>query len=426
MTTAPSNSFDRVTQHNLRVMLVDAVFWSVMYGAGEQYFQAFGVALGITPFFIGLIATLPPLLGAAIQLLAPTGVRAIGSLRRWVVVCVALQALSFVPLVTGAIRGHMSAVILFFALTLYYAAALSSGPAWTTWVGTLVPARIRVNYFARRSRLIQIAMFLAFLAAGYGLEFGKRGGREMLTYVALFGAAGLARAVSMCLIASQSEARMGAQSERSVSWPGFMRELRHRPELRFLLFAVASQLTAQVAFPFVTPYFLQGRRLEYDDFVLALSAIFIAKIVSLAPLGTLANRFGAHRVLVGGVAAMVPVPLLLLPDAGIAYYFMIQLLHGAAWAAFDLGVLLLMFERIPETERTSMLTKYYVLIYIAQLSGSSIGGALLRTTPDNDPDFSVVFIVSTVLRVLMLAATAWLVKAPLSHLSSNPARHDPA
>ncbi|MBL8878520.1 MAG: hypothetical protein JNG88_05310 [Phycisphaerales bacterium] len=407
---ANPQSLDPITAHNLRVMMIDCVFWSAMFGLGESYFQPFGVALQFSPLAIGLLATLPPLLGAAIQLLAPTGVRAVGSLRRWVVICVAMQALSFLPLVIGAMRGHLSAMLLFAALTLYFAAALSSAPAWTTWVGTLVPARMRVRYFARRSRLIQIAMFLSFLAAGYALEFGKRGGHEMLVFVALFGAAGLARGISACLIASQSEAQMRDQVERSISWPGFLAELRRLPAIRFLLFAVITQFVVQVAHPFITPYFLQSRQLSYDHYVIAMSAIFVAKIVALAPLGSLANRLGAGRIMVGGVAVMMPIPLLLLHDGGVIYFFAVQLAHGAGWAAFELGNLLLMFERIPETVRTTMLTKYNLLVYLAMLLGSSIGGAILRFASESETDFSLAFAASTAMRLAALVLAAKLVR----------------
>lgn len=405
---------DRVTAHNLRVMMIDCVFWSVMFGLGESYFQPFGVALHLSPLAIGMLATLPPLLGAAIQLLAPTGVRMIGSLRRWVVICVALQAVSFVPLVIGALRGHLSAPMLFAALTLYFAAALSSAPAWTTWVGTLVPVRIRVRYFARRSRLIQTAMFISFLAAGYALEFGQRGGHEMLIFVALFVVAGLSRGISACLIASQSEAQLRAQSERSISWPGFWQELRHRPAIRFLLFAVTTQLVVQVAHPFITPYFLQSRGLSYNHYVISMSAIFIAKIAALAPLGSLANRLGAGRVMVGGVAVMMPIPLLLLHDGGVAYFFAVQFAHGAGWAAFELGNLLLMFERIPETERTSILTKYNLLVYLAMLLGSSMGGGILRFASSSETDFSIVFAASTALRLVALFLAANFVRSAVN------------
>lgn len=403
---------DRITSYNLRVMRIDAVFWSVMFGVGEQYFQPFGVALRLSPFLIGLMATLPPLLGAAIQLFAPSGVRAIGSLKRWIVLCVATQALAFVPLVIGAARGQMPATILFAALTIYFAAALSSAPAWTTWVGTLVPARIRVRYFSRRSRLIQIAMFIAFLSAGYSLEFGKRAGCEMFVFVALFAVAGAARGISACLIRTQSEAQLGDQAERSISWAGAAAAMRARPALRFLLFVVLLQSVVQVAHPFITPYLLQLRGLSYDEYVISMSAIFIAKIVTLAPFGALATRFGAGALLMGGAICLAPIPLLLLPEAKVGYYFVIQFFHGAAWAAVELGTLLLMLERIPEVERTSLLTKYNLLVYLAMLIGSTIGGAILQAAP-GETAYANLFSISALLRGMMLIVSIGLVRFAL-------------
>jgi hypothetical protein len=49
----------------------------------------------------GLIACVPLLAGAILQLVSPYGVRTLGSYRRWVSACAAVQAASFIPLVVA-------------------------------------------------------------------------------------------------------------------------------------------------------------------------------------------------------------------------------------------------------------------------------------------------------------------------------------
>ena len=48
--------------------------FSVMVGCGETYFAAFALALGFGPVASGMVATLPVLVGAVIQLAAPLAV----------------------------------------------------------------------------------------------------------------------------------------------------------------------------------------------------------------------------------------------------------------------------------------------------------------------------------------------------------------
>src|SRR5436190_22995148 len=49
----------------------DAAAFSVMIGVGETYFAAFALALGTGETIAGLVATLPMLFGATLQLITP-------------------------------------------------------------------------------------------------------------------------------------------------------------------------------------------------------------------------------------------------------------------------------------------------------------------------------------------------------------------
>src|SRR4249920_195901 len=56
---------------DLAASIGDAAGVSVMIGLGETYFAAFALALGTGETFAGLVATLPMLAGAALQLATP-------------------------------------------------------------------------------------------------------------------------------------------------------------------------------------------------------------------------------------------------------------------------------------------------------------------------------------------------------------------
>src|SRR6478609_5003082 len=63
----------------------DAASYSLMVGLGETYFSAFALAIGTGQTFAGLLATLPQMAGALLQLASPWGVKKLGSHRRWIV-----------------------------------------------------------------------------------------------------------------------------------------------------------------------------------------------------------------------------------------------------------------------------------------------------------------------------------------------------
>src|SRR4029078_11317551 len=89
----------RLLRKNLRASVTDGATFSVMVGIGETYFPAFVLELGVGEIASALIASIPILLGAMLQLISPYAVAWLGSNRRWVVACGVLQSAAFLPLI---------------------------------------------------------------------------------------------------------------------------------------------------------------------------------------------------------------------------------------------------------------------------------------------------------------------------------------
>src|SRR5687768_4615550 len=141
----------RSPRQDLAASTGDAIGYSLMVGMGETYFAAFALALGTGQTFAGLLSTLPQLAGATFQLITPWAVRRLGSYRTWVVLSCSAQAASLLVLALAAFfSGGLAAATVFLAVTMYWAAGLSAGPAWNTWIEEVVPKRLRTGYFACR------------------------------------------------------------------------------------------------------------------------------------------------------------------------------------------------------------------------------------------------------------------------------------
>jgi hypothetical protein len=163
-------------RRDLWISTADASAYSVMVGCGEHYIPAFALALGFGPVATGLTASAPLFVGAVLQLVTPLAVRRMGTNRGWVVATTAVQAISFLPLIWWALRGHAEPWELLIAVSIYWSAGMAGAPAWNAWIGTLIPERMRTPYFAHRSRLGQFAVLAGFVAGGLLLEWGKRRG----------------------------------------------------------------------------------------------------------------------------------------------------------------------------------------------------------------------------------------------------------
>jgi len=405
---APIGSQAALLRRDLALVHTDAIAASIMVGAGETYIAAFALALGLGDIVAGYVASVPLLAGALLQLVSPWGVRRFGSHRRWVVMCALLQAASFVPLTIAALIGSLSAFGLLAIATLYWATGMMTGAAWSTWVGTLVPRSLRSRFFARRSRVGQIAVLFGLLAGGAILHAGESGANHLLAFAALFAVAGVARAWSAWLLAHQSEP--DPLVERRLVTPGGVAPGRVPGNRRLIGYLLALQVGVQVAAPYFTPYMLgaSALHLSYFSYMALIAASFLSKIIALPWLGHLAARYGARRVLRFAGLSVVPLPALWTISSDWSFLVAIQLVSGIAWGAHELATFLLFFDAIRPEERTRVLTWYNLASALAMVVGASFGALLLREQGISFSSYAILFWISASARAATLPLLAWM------------------
>ena len=388
----------------------DGLMCNVMVGLGENYMPAFALALGMGELTAGLIASVPFLAGAILQLASPVGLHWLGSHRRWVVACVLVQAVSFVPLAMAAAVGTIPVLLLFLLAALYWGAGMASGPAWSSWVDTLIPDRIRSRYFGSRARVAQMGLLLGFVVGGLWLEFGHSFGAWRGAFAALFLAAAVSRLVSAAYLASQRETVRPVRPRRGERLGDIVQRLRTSGDGRLLMYLWAMQAAAQVASPFFAPFMLGKLEFSYTRYMFVIAISLLAKAIALPTLGRLAQRFGAMRLLRVGGLIVIPLPLLWLYSHATPYLVVVQVLAGAAWATYELAAFLLFFEAIDARLRIGWLTIYNVGIAAATVGGSLLGGALLAGFGESTGGYFAVFAVSCFARIVTLPLL-WRVKA---------------
>jgi len=399
--SAPSAAARRQDlRRNLSSSLVDGTAFSLMVGCGETYFSAFALALGLSQVSSGLVATLPLLVGSLLQLASPHLLKRVGSYRRWIVTCVCIQAAVFIPLVVMAIDRRVPAVLVFVCASIYWGAGLATGPAWNTWIGTLVPVPIRARFFAWRTRLVQLGTLLGFVGAGMTLQYGNSRGATLIAFAALFAAAGFSRFVSAMALARKTEPVAPSHADRHVSLREFASRIGRRADGKFLLYLMAVQAAVQLSGPFFTPYMLKQIKLDYVSYTILVASAFAAKMFSLPWLGHIAHRYGARKLLLWGSLGIMPLSAMWLVSNNFGYLIALQAIGGVAWAGYELAWFLLFFEMLPKEERTSVLTTFNFGHSLASVIGSLVGGAVLLTLGEHREVYLGIFASSAVLRFL--------------------------
>jgi MFS family permease len=83
----------------------------------------------------------------------------------------------------------------------------------------------------------------------------------------------------------------------------------------------------------------------------------------------------------------------------VAYISSIQLLSGIVWAAYELAMLLMFFEAIPQRDRAGVLTLYNFGNATALVIGSLIGAGILQTLGESHHSYLVLFALSSLARL---------------------------
>lgn len=389
-------------RRDLRLITADGIAFSAMVGLGEAYLAAFVLALGLGEIAAGLVVSLPLLAGGVLQLVTPAGVRWLGSARRWTVLCAGLQAASLLPFAVGALIGRLPAWAVFAAATLYWGAGMAATPSWNIWVERLVPRRVRLRYFARRTGLMQFGT-LASLGLGAALLEGARAqDRPLAGFALLFALAAIGRALSTRMLAAQSEPAPADLAPVGLAPRALLTEFGRGPGGRLLVYLLAFTASVMIAGPFFSPFMLARLQLSYWEYMALIGSALLAKVLVLPRLAGLAQRLGLVALLRLAWLGIFGLPAYWLLSQAFPYLLFLQVISGAFWAVQEYAVFLLLFETIPALRRVALLTAYNLGNALATIGGSLIGAALFAAAGGEAAGYVLIFVASSLARLLCL------------------------
>lgn len=436
--------------------MIDGLFYAIMVGLAEVYIAAFVLRLGLGPIAAGLITTIPVLVGAGLQLLAPRIIRRVGSYPRFMFYGAGLQGLMYLPLAAIAIAGpwltpwlremgsiHALSAIIFLVWIAYWTFSAATGPAWQNTAGAIIPARVRAGYFARRSRILHVATLFSILFQGIVMTAltsagsATAGGANatpptaatldpvLLVFAGLFTLACICRLVSAWYLGQYSEPRVSPKHERRVRPTDAAWRAIHAPDGRYLLYTLAVLGTAQIAGPYFNPYMIeilksdQTPMFESAPFLgpalsWLLAGAILGRILALPTVGLLSRRYGARRILALSGWLLVPGPLFWLATDEPILLFIGQIVFGVVWAGFELSTFLLNYVMLKPEERTSMLTLFAAANELGKSAGSLAGAGLLIASGEGRFAYTLVFWASALARLATIPLLA-RVREPAPH-----------
>jgi len=404
---------EKSLQHSVR----DGISWAVMVGFGESYFSAFALFLKATTEQIGLLASLPSLLGSLAQLLSAwllfhsqqrkllilTGVIAQAT------VWFAILSLPFLPL------SHLVGWLIL-TVILYQTAGHFANPVWSSLMGDLVPEQQRGRYFARRTALINITLFISLTLAGLLLQFFQTYFHAYIGFMVIFGIAITARFYCAYQIYCMYEPK----SENWLPLRQQLQGIKHSEFLKFSLFIAALNFAVAIASPFFSVYMLRDLHFSYLEFSFNTASFMLIQFLTLNIWGRFSDTFGNRIILIITALMITTLPLWWVIYTDYWYLVMLQMIGGLLWGGFSLSAGNLLYDTVNREQRAAYSSIHSVFVAISIFFGALLGGYLASHLPIEWTLFGYhfvgvspienVFIISTLMRFLVILGFLFLWK----------------
>jgi len=168
-------------RRSLRIVTIGWMFgiiWMTCVAGGPMNY--YGRMLGFTNLHFGILAALPFLMTIG-QLVAAIVIERYGLQKYQFISCMGIQRLlwlvvAIIPLVLPVPSGLAVAMALTILGVSFFMAALGY-PAWLTWMGALIPKRIRGRYWARRQIYTQLIKIPVVIGIAVAMDIATRSDR---------------------------------------------------------------------------------------------------------------------------------------------------------------------------------------------------------------------------------------------------------
>jgi len=392
---------DELVKKSLKYSIVDGSFAATMIGFGESFFPVYAVFLMANNIELGLLTSVPLLLGSLVQLYAYALLRKLKTRKRLVSVMALSQGLMYVPMILCFFLGEKKVYWLILFTCIYWIFGMILSPAWNSWMGDLVSEKGRGLYFGRRSKITGSASFFSYLAAGYILYLYPGGAAyKYLGFVTIFLIALSARIFSYIFLTKKYEPEYEAPPEPEFTFLDFIREARFRNYGRFVLYLGLMNFSVYMAAPFFVPYMLKDLQMNYMTFTIVNAAAIVSKLLAMPVWGKASDQFGTKKILALTGFLMPCIPLLWVISSDFYYLLAIQMYAGFIWAGFEISSFNFVFDTTTPQKRTIGIAYYNVFNGLCIFAGSMAGSVIVRYNNVFQSKYMLVFVLSAVMRCI--------------------------
>jgi hypothetical protein len=384
---------------SLRISTVEGSWWAVMYGMVETYFGAFFEYLKYTSYEISILSTLPIFIGAVFQNLTGWFYDILRSRKTLLIILKCIQTIT-IPLILFAGYSSGNYFLLLAFICLYYALAMSQMSPWTSWMGYLVPGRLRGRYFGNRSQVVRIFMLISSLLAGAILNSYEES-NTFNGFIIIFSLGMVANFGSIYYLNRQYEPENTTDDEIieiDSSNTNMDSGLK-----RFITYDSLSEFSFHVSGPLMMVYWLRDLKFDYIELAILINVSQVLGLFSMRYWGKRIDNNGSYSTIrftsfCIGIFPMFWVGIYYLPNELIlAGSIIIASLASLMFSGRALALDNRLYEHMKNKKMIKVTSKRFFFRGLSIFIGGLLGGLLTR----NESNFSNYIELDTVIHAVM-------------------------
>ena len=403
---------------NLRFSIIEGSWFALMFGLGENYLSAMAVFLGFSALQISILNSLPQLIGAFIQLATDAITKLFRSTKSFVVNLSILQSILWVVLIIIINVSTAYYPILIWSIV-YYSVSSIIGPAWISWMGYLVPLRIRSNYHANRNRIIHFIIFVSILFGGIILRVYEQ--NMIFAFSLMFSIGAFGRIISSYYLSKKNT----IETTPSTLKINYRKLFSDKRKLTFISYNTFIHFSVMFLGPLFSIYILRTMELSYFVLTLCMVSWWLGNVFSSRTWGRLGKLKGNLFLLKISTLLMCVLPAFWIsvyyfgPNGRIIVSLIINLLAGISFSAFGLASFNIIYELCSEDDLVKFSALTNCLKGVGIFLGSLIAGLIVDSsyliTLLKDFNFTTIQLSMLISIVLRFASLFILTKLTLEH-----------
>ena len=278
---------------SLRISTVEGSWWAVMYGMVETYFGAFFEYLKYSSYEISILSTLPIFIGAVFQNLTGWFYDILRS-RKIILIILKFIQTATIPLILFAGYSSGNYFLLLSFICIYYSVAMSQMSPWTSWMGYLVPGRLRGRYFGNRSQVVRIFMLISSLLAGAILN-SYEGSNTFNGFILIFSLGMLANFGCIYFIKKQYEPEDTMEDE-VIEIDSDNTKIDSGLK-RFITYDSLSEFSFHISGPLMMVYWLRDLKFDYIELAILINVSQVIGLFSMRYWGKRIDNNGSYSTI---------------------------------------------------------------------------------------------------------------------------------